>query len=47
MSSASAFFVRQTPPPAGVMYIWQWPGWHESLIAIEVVRPPALYAFGT
>jgi hypothetical protein len=33
--------VRQTPPPAGVMYARQLPDQHRSLTTIEVVRPPA------
>ena len=44
---ARPFFVVQIPPPAGVMYSRQFPGLHVSAIAIEVVRPPATYAFGT
>ena len=37
----SAFFVRQTPPPAGVMYATQSPGLQEFARAIDVVLPPA------
>ena len=37
----------QTPPPAGVMYASQSFFPHSSSTAIEVVRPPATYVFGT
>ena len=42
----SALSVRHTPPPAGVMYILQFPGLQVSLIATDVVLPPATYLFG-
>jgi hypothetical protein len=45
--AASASFVRQTPPPAGVTKTRQLPGTHFCAIAIDVVRPPATYALGT
>ena len=47
MSVAIASLVRQTPPPAGVMYIRQLPGTHVSATARSVVRPPATYLLGT
>ena len=40
-------FVCQTPPPAGVMYASQLVLRALSLSAIDVVRPPATYVFGT
>jgi hypothetical protein len=40
-------FVRQTPPPAGVIHARHEPGTQLGRIAIEVVRPPATYSFGT
>src|SRR5262245_64070506 len=39
-SPVSAFFVRQTPPPAAVMYARQSPGLHDAATATDVVRPP-------
>ena len=37
----------QTPPPAGVMYAGHLFGVHFGPSAIDDVRPPATYAFGT
>src|SRR6266487_2039576 len=39
--SASAFFVRQTPPPAGPIHIRQCPGRQSGAIAIASIRLPA------
>ena len=46
---SNAFFVRQTPPPAGVIHMRQCaPGRPQfGSIARSVVRPPAAYSFGT
>src|SRR6266542_2427656 len=44
---ASAFFVRQTPPPAGPIHIRQSPAWQLGSIASALIRLPARYLFGT
>jgi hypothetical protein len=46
-SAASAFPVRQIPPPAGPIHMRQCPGRQSGAIAMSSIRLAARYWFGT